>query len=213
LVTRRSTALGAVLWVVAAVGYLTLEAVTAAGYKPSYSYTGNYISDLGLASGQAVRGETIENPRAPLMHADFYLQGILFLLGAVLIVGFPERLRERLFLSLIAANAVGNVLVGTLHSGRLHMIGAALAIVGGNAAILTWAVGGRRWYHRASELVAALGLLSLAMLMVNSATAKTNLLPDGVWERGSVYSITVWQLLTAACLLLGRGGVAVRRAA
>jgi len=39
------------------------------------------------------------------------------------------------------------------------------------------------------------------MLMVNSATTKTNLLPDGIWERGSVYSIIAWQLLTAIWLL------------
>jgi hypothetical protein len=39
------------------------------------------------------------------------------------------------------------------------------------------------------------------MLMVNSATSKANLLPDGAWERGSVYSIIMWQLLTAGCLL------------
>jgi len=40
--------------------------------------------------------------------------------------------------------------------------------------------------------------------MVNSATMKSNLLPEGAWERGSVYSITLWQLLTAACLLIIR---------
>jgi hypothetical protein len=37
--------------------------------------------------------------------------------------------------------------------------------------------------------------------MVNSATMKSNLLADGASERGSVYSIVMWQLLTAASLL------------
>jgi len=32
----------------------------------------------------------------------------------------------------------------------------------------------------------------------------SGVLPDGAWERGSVYSITAWQLLTAACLLTMR---------
>ncbi len=41
----------------------------------------------------------------------------------------------------------------------------------------------------------------MTMLMFHSVTAKTLLLPDGAWERGSVYPITAWQLLTAACLL------------
>ena len=39
------------------------------------------------------------------------------------------------------------------------------------------------------------------MLLINSATSAANLLPDGAWERGSVYSIIAWQLLTAAHLL------------
>ena len=115
-----------------------------------------------------------------------------------------------------AANAVGNIVVGTVHSGKVHVAGAALAIVGGNTAILAGfavvgTVGGRRWYRSISKLVAALGLLCLVMLMINFATTKANLLPNGAWERGSVYSIIIWQLLTAACLLTGRHQIAPAR--
>jgi len=203
---RAATAIGAALWVVAAVGYLVLEAVAATGFRPGYSYARDYISELGVSSGGLVHGRMIDSPRAYLIHTAFYLQGILFFAGALLIVGFPDSRRARLFLSLVAANAVGNIVVGTVHSGKVHVGGAALAIVGGNTAILAGSavlgtVGGRRWYRGISTLVAALGLLCLIMLMVNSATTKANLLPDGAWERGSVYSITIWQLLTAACLL------------
>jgi hypothetical membrane protein len=215
---RTRIALGAALWVVAAGGYLILEAAAAAVFRPGYGYTSNYISDLGLASGQLVHGRMIDSPRAYLMHAAFYLQGILFLPGAVLIVGAPESRRARIFLGLLGTNALGNIVVGTLHSGAVHVTGAALAIVGGNTAILAGSAvvgtaGDRRWYRSISKLLAVVGLLSLVMLTINMTTAKTHLLPDGVWERGSVYSITVWQLLTAACLLLGRGGAAVSRAA
>ncbi|OBH53527.1 DUF998 domain-containing protein [Mycobacterium sp. E2479] len=197
---------GAALWVVAAVGYLVLEAVAAAGFEPTYSYARDYISDLGLPSGRPVRGRTVYPARAYLMHAAFYLQGSLFLLGASLIVGVPDNRRARVFLGTVAANAVGNVVIGTVHSGAVHIEGAVLAIVGGNAAIVTGpnaigALADRRWYRLASKALATLGFSSLAMLMMNSATAKTALLPDGAWERGSVYSITTWQLLTAACLL------------
>jgi hypothetical membrane protein len=197
---------GAALWIVAAVGYLILEAVAAAGFEPVYSYARNYISDLGVNAGELAHGRIIDSPRSSLMHAVFYLQGALFFLGALLIVGVPNSQRARIFLSLVTANAVGNIAIGTLHTGKLHRVGAALAIVGGNAAILVGSaviatVGGRRWYRRISRFIAALGLLSLIMLMINSATSKANLLPDGAWERGSVYSIIMWQLLTAGCLL------------
>jgi hypothetical membrane protein len=196
---------GSALWVGAAVGYLVLEAAAAASFEPSYSYARDYISDLGITAG-LVRGRMIDSPQAHLMHIAFYLQAILFFAGAVLIVGFPKSRSARIFLALIAANAVGNIVVGTVHTGKVHVVGAALAIVGGNMAILAGStvvrrIGDRRWYRNISKLVASLGLLCLTMLLVNSATMKSNLLPDGAWERGSVYSITIWQLLTSAGLL------------
>ncbi|MCV7079243.1 hypothetical protein AWC27_10010 [Mycobacterium szulgai] len=195
------TARAATVWVVAAVGYLVLEAV-AAGYRPGYSYWTDYVSDLGLAA-----------PQAYFMHAAFYLQGTLFLLGALLIVGLPHRRRAQLFLGLVAANAVGNMVIAIVHSGKVHVAGAALAIVGGNAAIvaatagagLVAPVGGRRWYQMVSRLIAALGLSCLALLVVNSVAGRTVVLPNGAAERGSVYSISTWQLLTSICLLIRAG--------
>lgn len=197
---------GAALWVVAAVGYLVLEAVAAVGFEPAYSYARDYISDLGLPGGRLVRGRTVYSPRAYLIHAAFYLQGVLFLLGGSLIVGAPDNRRARVFLGAVAGNAVGNAMIGTVHSGTVHVDGAVLAIVGGNAAILTGpnaigALADWRWYRLASKALAALGFSSIAMLMVTWATEKTVPVPGGAWERGSVYPITAWQLLTAACLL------------
>ena len=199
---------GAALWVLAPVGYLILKAFAAASFEPSYSYMRDYISDLGVDAGE-LRGRMIDSPRAYLMQIAFFVQGILFCTGALLIVGFPHTRRARTFLGLVAANAVGNIVVATMHSGKVHVVGAALAIVGGNTAILAGSaivglVASHRWYRNISKSIAALGLLSLVMLMVNSATMKSNLLPDGAWERGSVYSITLWQLFTAACLLIIR---------
>ncbi|MDT5136810.1 MAG: hypothetical protein QOD58_1072 [Mycobacterium sp.] len=174
-------------------GYLLLEAFAAAGYRPHYSYAHNYISDLGVTGA-----------RTQLMHAAFWLHGTLFLLGALFIVGRPADRRARVFLGMAAANTLGNIVVATVHSGTVHIAGAALAIVGGNAAILAGSAvirPTRRWYRNASKIVGVLGFSSLLMLVVDSATTKIDLLPSGVWERGSVYSITLWQLLTAACLL------------
>ncbi|MCV7199134.1 DUF998 domain-containing protein [Mycobacterium angelicum] len=183
----------------AAAGYLVLEAV-AAGYRPGYRYWTDYISDLGLAS-----------PQAYLMRAAFYLQGTLFLLGALLLAGLPRTRRAQLFLALVAANAVGNIVIAIVHSGKVHVAGAALAIVGGNAAIVAATegrvapVGGRRWYRIVSRLIAALGFSCLALLIINSAADRTVVLPNGAAERGSVYSIIAWQLLTSICLLMRAG--------
>jgi hypothetical membrane protein len=195
------TECGTALWGVAAVGYLLLEAFSAAAFEPDYSYLHNYISDLGVSG-----------PRAYLMHTAFYLQGILFLLGALLIVPVPRDRSARLLLGLVAANAVGNIVVGTVHTGKAHVFGAALAILGGNIAILVGsavvgAVVGHRWYRGVSRLTAALGILCLSVLTVDSVTAHAS--TAGAWERGSVYAITMWQLVTAASLLIPARGADV----
>ena len=183
---------GAVLWVLGPVVYLVLEAIAAAAFGPAYSYADNYISDLGVAG-----------PDRRLMHVAFCWQGITLLLGAGSITGRPGSGRAHLFLGLAVANAVGNCLVGIFHRGMLHGTGAVLAIVGGNAAILAgWALVNRHgWYPRVSKLVAALGFLCFAGF-VSSLSVQS--MPKGAWERGSVYSILLWQLLTAFCVLRRR---------
>ncbi|MCW2686335.1 MAG: hypothetical protein JWR37_1225 [Mycobacterium sp.] len=40
------------------------------------------------------------------------------------------------------------------------------------------------------------------MLRIDSSTATINLMPDGVWERGSVYSVLGWQLFTGVWVLI-----------
>ena len=61
---------GAGTWLAGAAVYLIAEAVTATGVK-SYSYLDDYISELGVSG---------------LMNRAFMLHGVLFLIGAVLVV-------------------------------------------------------------------------------------------------------------------------------
>jgi hypothetical membrane protein len=190
----RSRLGAAVAWIVGPLTYLTLEAVAAATF-PHYSYTQNFISDLG---GPA-------SPEAALMNTAFCIQGTLFLVGASLYVRGVETRRERMFLGLAAANMLGNLLIAVFHSGPsgmawLHATGAVLAIVGGNAAILAGSslIGG--WHRAASVALGAFGLLSFAFFVI----ALKNETPPALWERCSVYSITAWELLTAVRLLSRR---------
>jgi hypothetical membrane protein len=199
----------AAVWIAAGVGYLTLEAITAVAFPKHYSYVDNFISDLG----------EINCPRAHLMNTAFCVQGTLFLVGAVLVHRTFESVKAGWFLTLAAANAVGNIVVATIHSGPsarvdgtlwVHVLGALLAIVGGNTAILAGSsvlrnAGWPRWYRGVSVGLAVFGLLSLTALIVESKIATLNILPPATWERCSVYSIIVWQMFTAACLLARRG--------
>jgi hypothetical membrane protein len=181
----------AAAWITAALSYVILEAVAAAAFRPHYSYARNFISDLGIPS---------HSPLAWLMNVAFCLQGTLFLAGAVALS------KARLFLAFAAANTIGNVVIAAFHSGPsptagAHVIGAVLAIVGGNAAVLAGSsiIGG--WHRNVSVALGAFGLVSFVTFVIELPSA---VLPLGVLERCSVYSITAWQLLTGAWLLSRR---------
>lgn len=193
----------AVAWLSAGLGYLTLEGIAAAAFRPHYSYAHNVISNLGIPSN--------DSPLAWLMNTAFCVQGTLFLVGAILTVRAVEARKAELFVSLAAANAVGNLLIAAFHSGpashangtaEVHAIGALLAIVGGNAAILAGSriVGG--WHRKVSVALGAFGLFSFALFVIELKASSA--LPLGVLERCSVYSITAWQLFMAAWLLSQR---------
>jgi hypothetical membrane protein len=193
----------AVAWISAGLAYLTLEAVAAEAFRPHYSYARDLISDLGIPSGNS--------PLAWLMNTAFGVQGSLFLVGAILTVRAVAPRKAGLFVALAAANAVGNLLIAAFHSGPaaraegtawLHAIGAALAIVGGNAAILAGSRIVSGWHRKVSVALGAFGLLSFVLFVIELKASSA--LPLGVWERCSVYSITAWQLLTAAWLLSRR---------
>jgi hypothetical membrane protein len=179
----------AVAWITGPLTYLILEAIAAAAF-PHFSYAHNFISDLGVPA----------SPRAWTMNAAFCVQGTLFLVGAVFLVRAFEKRSARLFLTLAAANAVGNILIAVFHSGvAAHAVGAVLAIVGGNTAILAGSRIGGSSYRRVSLVLGAFGLLSFVVFVL--VLKHVMHAPLGVWERGSVYSILLWQVFTAACLL------------
>jgi hypothetical protein len=80
-----------------------------------------------------------------------------------------------------------------------------------NAAILAGSsvlqkVGWPLWYRSVSVGLAALGLHSFVMFVVELNTAAVHVLPPAVWERCSVYSIIAWQVFAAARLILGYTG-------
>jgi hypothetical membrane protein len=194
---RRTYAVSAAaVWITAGLTYLTLEAIAAEAFRPHYSYTNNLISDLGIPSGNS--------PLAWLMNTAFCVQGTLFLAGAILSVRALETRKAGLFPTLAAANAVGNLLIATFHSGPsatawVHAVGAVLAIVSGNAAILAGSRIDSGWHRRVSVALGTFGLLSFALFGIELKASSA--LPLGVLERCSVYSITAWQMFTAAWLL------------
>lgn len=179
------------LWLLAAAGYLAAEAFAAMAL-PGYAYGGDFISTLG---------DPAVSSWAPLMNAAFAFQGVCFAVAAALVADkLPNPRVRRSLLVCAIGNGVGNVLIAVVHSGQgnpWHVIGAVLAIVGGNAAALAGSVlPACTAYRVASVGLGALGLLCLLAVAFGVG-------PVGLWERGSVYPIFAWQILTAV-VLLGR---------
>ena len=190
---RQTTALriGAGAWIVAAVGYFVAEAVAAAAV-PDYSYATDYISLLG---------EPARSPHADLMNVAFVAQAVLFPAGAVLVVAGTGARKTLPFLCFALLNGIGNGLIAVVHSGSgslLHVAGAALAITGGNAAILAAVPILRRTGASPSLLAASTTLGALGLLC--AAAVAFAVPPIGVWERLSVYSIFGWQAVCALYL-------------
>jgi len=160
---------------------------------------------------EVYQGRTIDSPLSAVMNAAFVLQGLLYLAAAVL-AARVGRARPA-FLGAAVAFAVGSALIGVVHGsaasaasgiGGLHVLGAALAIIGGNAASILAGVTARRSaprYAVASIALGVLGLAGLVLLRIDSGSASIDLLPDGVWERIAVYAITAWQVVTGVGLL------------
>ncbi|MDG4664525.1 DUF998 domain-containing protein [Mycobacterium sp. 236(2023)] len=199
-----SARLAAIVWIMGATVYLGSEAVSAAR-AGGYSYAGDFISDLGVVPVMNIGG--------------FIVHGVLFLVGALVIAGAGAWGSGvgRAFVASATANMVGNVMVGLFHSGtaqaQWHVLGAGLAILGGNAAVITGGIGSRAFgaghgFRRASIVLGSFGIICLVVLIADAADG-SHALPPGVVERGSVYPIIAWELLAAAALIV-RGADARR---
>lgn len=203
--TSPSLRTAGLLWMVGPVWYLFCEALAASAFD-GYSYAGNYISDLGVPEVGVFQGRSLDSPLSAVMNAGFVGEGLLFLLGLALLAPALERgIGSVLLLVSGAAHVIGIVLVGLVPGSPgnvanglivIHGVGAVLAIAGGNLAAISSGRGlrvllGRR---RIGGVLGAVGLVCGVLLSFHL------LLPDGVWERASVYTFLGWQAVTGLAL-------------
>jgi hypothetical protein len=203
--SKRLLTVVAAAWIAAAVTFIAFEAIAAAAV-PSYSYIAQYISVLGVPEW---------SPRASLMNWAFYVQGVLFLAGAVGAVrAIGGAWTGIAFVLLTATNTVGNLLIGVVHGFSplwndgyewLHGFGAFLAIGGGNVAIVVGSVVvargvSTRWYRPIGVMIGVAGLVIAALLQTYSKWAG-DFVHIGLVERACVYTIMVWQIFTGIVLL------------
>jgi hypothetical membrane protein len=201
----------AIALVLSALVYAISETVTARAWStPAYSYSENYISDLGNPQCAPYDGRNVCSPSHALMNWGFVAQGLL-LACAVLLVGQVVHGRTRAaVLGIGAATTLGFALTGAMHSSPdavargtlwLHYAGATMAILGGNALAI---VISRQWRRlRIPRAVGVAGVVLGAAGIVAALTWSTTFgaIPPGIPERAAVYAFVLWQLLVGGFVL------------
>jgi hypothetical protein len=186
---------GALLWIASAVCYFVAEAVAATAFD-GYGYATDYVSTLG---------DPARSPHAAVMNAAFVVQGLAFPLGAWFVSRAAQAGRALPFLSLAVCNGVGNLLVAAVPSGTgsaWHGVGAAMALIGGNAAVLAGSSVLRSALAAPAYRVMSIALGVSGLLCLVAVAFK--LAPIGAWERGSIYTIYAWQVMTGI-VVIARG--------
>ena len=224
-VARRQLVAGAVL--LCGFIYVFLELLAARAWvNPPYDWAVNFISDLGYSDCAVVKGLRICSPLHPLMNLGFMIQGIVFVVGALLVVRVIVYRRAWRWLvdTLMVASGIGTFFVGVFHQSLalsaaglnwLHIAAATVAIGPGNVGILLLGVLAARTVHWRSYgfailAVGVFGVIS-SLLLISGLTLGVG---KGFVERLAVYPLNTWTIGTGVGLaVLGiRDRMKTRRA-
>lgn len=204
--------IGALIFLINGLFYLTGEYVAAlgTGYSLKEVYLRNFISSLGVYPNLIVEGLPVGFSKfAIVMNIDFIVTGMGFLVAYYFLIFKMLKSKKYSLLYLITPVlfAVGSVLVGVYQGGvpsedGLHGLGARLSFLGGNLTLIISGVSlfkNRKGYSIVSIILGFIGLIS-ASFMNN---ALTNNLTEvvAIYERLTVYPITIWQLMTGLTFL------------
>jgi hypothetical membrane protein len=209
-------------WALAAIIYLATEGLAARAFTPTYSYLSIFISDLGIPEcNVAVPAHELQcSPLYALMNGGFMVEGFLFIFAVALLFSLLRAQSLTAFAVLSVAHGVGLWLVALFHAGPqemathipFHVIGAILAIIGGNLAI--WVSPAPRelqapgFIRSLTRWAPVLGIASALLIGVAQAAHTTLLFQPATWERLSVYTIILWEGLFGTWLLLSGGRTA-----
>ncbi|WP_019135774.1 DUF998 domain-containing protein [Cellulomonas massiliensis] len=205
-------------WLVAGPAiFLVAELVTAAAWTdPPYSYTYDFISNLGVRGPSTLFGQAMESPLYWLMNAGFFAFGIAILVGVALLRGVSGWRRWAALLP-AALLAGGGVLLGLFPgsgealengTGDLHSTGAFAGFLGGNALAIVLGRFHRRLglsagMGRALVVVGVVGLVStvayLTLIMLSAGRSTVGVI--GLVERGAVHPFLIGTLCAGASIL------------
>ncbi|MBC7519430.1 MAG: DUF998 domain-containing protein [Microbacteriaceae bacterium] len=187
--------------------YVIIEVLAARAWvNPPYNWALNYISDLGYSDCARVLGRQICSPLHPLMNLGFMIQGLVFVIGALLVVRVIVERRSLRWIvdTLLVTSGVGTFFVGVFHQSLalsaaglnwLHFTAATLAIGPGNVGIVLLGILAARTIHWRSYGIAILsvGLIGVVSSLLLVAGFDFGI-GKGFIERIAVYPLNTWTI-------------------
>ena len=206
--SARAIRRGAIVWVLA-IQFFIAQIIVQAAWTTPFSLTANYISDLGnTACAPYPLGSNMYvcSPWHALMNASFIVQGVIILVGIVLIYrAFPAGRTRTIGLVLLALAGPGSILVGLFPenvSSTPHTIGAAAHFISGNLGIAVLGIAiavTRRQTPLAIFSISSgsVGLLATALFISG------NYLGTGIggMERIAAYPLPLWLIVIGGAML------------
>ena len=219
----------AILFLLSSIAWLPIESYCHLWFEnglPTYDWKIESLSDLGVDYRQVheLKHYNVTSHAYQYMNANFIQAGVAFALGQLLLIWTTRRnvttetalLRTiRTALSFLVLG--GFVLIATIHGGPRerfwkiigwHWNGFGLVALAGNlnsflSSVRANQVGvfeGNQIYRLLSSMLAGLGLYSYYRF--NTLGEWDFETPIGLWQRGAVYPILAWELLTGVLLLI-----------
>ncbi|GAY71932.1 DUF998 domain-containing protein [Lentilactobacillus kosonis] len=195
--------------------FLITEFISAAAWShPAYSYTYNFISNLGVRGPSHLFGQYMLSPLSWVMNTGFISFGILIFIGTLFLTNISRAAHWiTSILGLIVA--VGGVLVGYFHglgealidgTGMYHSMGAFMAFIFGNILLITFGSINLPLSKRSKLILILLGIFGIIATL--SYTAALILAPDnhpiiiiGLIERCAVYPILFGMIYTGYSMI------------
>ena len=187
----KTKAIGFIL-IIASSYYLISEAISAIFFRNSLinTYIFHTISELGIPGNMS--------PLFWLMNSAFILIGLALILGSF--SKFKEFIIKNrcIYYILVLITAFGVIIVGLIHGGNpltasYHSLGAVMAILGGNILLILISRSMDEFinYQKATFSLGLIGLIDFWIMFFNIDSVY---MP--VFERLSVYTLIIWNLLT-----------------
>lgn len=197
--------------------FLITEFITATAWSdPAYSYTYDFISNLGVRGPSKLFGQEMNSPLSWLMNTGFITFGVVTFAG-IFLLNFKKRGHKLLSIVLGATLMLGSTLVGVFHgsgealidgTGMYHSIGAFMAFIAGNALLIFISRPKTGVINITKQhLYMGLGVFGLIGIVIYTtaimfAATDHQIIIIGLIERCAIYPFLVGLILVGRDLLL-----------